>query len=269
MKAGERQKAQKIINRIERGDFDANDVDNLFMRMRAHCHGKKVFREIADFVAHNDRRTRGVTADSLEAFYLTFRFFVEYIAPKNPLDVWSPFPLYVKKLMKYQVLKCKEEDLRARFGASRKHLSSMIDSAFTEDKNNGTALLKKSGKASDSITRMAHFLLSFIGSYPAYSQDAVVSEVLDVINRNHFVVDRHKFLSQSDRLTVCVLFLLHETEFGIGVQSQGIVEYRATMNLSRTTRNSWMRTGIRLLIMKRSVSCELTGLLWLITKILK
>ncbi|HDU8584939.1 TPA: hypothetical protein RG682_000381 [Vibrio alginolyticus] len=96
MKPIDKTKAQKLVTKLEAGDFDENDVDNLFMRLRAYSHGNKVFREVADFVAHNDERNRGITNESLEAFYLSFKFFEEYTSSKKPLDITSPFPLYIK-----------------------------------------------------------------------------------------------------------------------------------------------------------------------------
>ncbi|MCK8109134.1 hypothetical protein MTF64_19840, partial [Pseudoalteromonas sp. 2CM41L] len=76
MKGIEKNKAQKLILKIEKGQFDENDIDSLFMRMRAHSNKMPVFREIADFVAHNDQRDRGcsgqlILATVLESWYLT------------------------------------------------------------------------------------------------------------------------------------------------------------------------------------------------------
>lgn len=220
MKAAEKQKTLKTISRIENGEFDENDIDNLFMRLRAYSHGNAVFREIADFVAHNDRRTKGRTTDSLEAFYLSFRYFGEYVSPKRPLDIGAPFPLYIKKLMKYQALKVKEGDLKERFGFSRRRLLAKIDSTFSEDKKRGTASLKK-GRLSQPTFQALQFLLSFIGSHPAYDQSAILSETMAVLHKNNLEFDQEKFLAQGDRLIVCILFLLHETEFEFGGPKPG------------------------------------------------
>ncbi|MDH5356168.1 MAG: hypothetical protein OEY09_17130 [Gammaproteobacteria bacterium] len=100
MKPIEKAKAQKLLVKLESGNFDENDIDNLFMRLRAYSHGNRIFREVADFVAHNDERNKGVATESLEAFYLSFKYFLEYISPKKSLDIGSSFPLYVKKLMR-------------------------------------------------------------------------------------------------------------------------------------------------------------------------
>lgn len=220
MKLAERQKAQKIISRIESGEFDENDIDNLFMRLRAYSFGNTVFREIADFVAHNDRRDRGRTVDSLEAFYLSFKYFGEYVSPKRSLNINEPFPLYVKKLMKYQALKADQSELKKRFGVSSRRLISKIDSTFSEDRKGGTASLKK-GRISRETFEAVQFLLGFIGSHPAYDQVTILSEMVEVLAKNKLAFDKDEFLAQGDRITVCILFLLHDTEFEFGGPKPG------------------------------------------------
>ncbi|EIA3184640.1 hypothetical protein V3H30_07500 [Vibrio parahaemolyticus] len=220
MKPIDKTKAQKLVTKLEAGDFDENDVDNLFMRLRAYSHGNKVFREVADFVAHNDERNRGITNESLEAFYLSFKFFEEYTSSKKPLDITSPFPLYIKKLMKYQIDKSEESKLKQDFNVSKERLKSRLDSIFAEDKKALTASMKK-GKMSEQTFRAIQHILSFIGSQPAFDQTEVVSELLRVIKANKLVVNDTEFLKYSDRIVICVMLLLHEAKFDYGANKQG------------------------------------------------
>ncbi len=50
----------QIVGRIQAGHFDANDVYNLLMKLRAYAGEKTVFLEVAHFVAHSDARDRGL-----------------------------------------------------------------------------------------------------------------------------------------------------------------------------------------------------------------
>ncbi|MEI8654298.1 hypothetical protein P4S57_17195 [Pseudoalteromonas sp. Hal273] len=134
MKGIEKSKAQKLILKIEKGQFDENDIDSLFMRMRAYSNKMPVFREIADFVAHNDQRDRGLANQSLETMYLRMKYFLEYNSPKKSLDISSPFPLWIKKLMVLQVNKFKESVLKEKFNVTQQRLKSRIENAFKDDK---------------------------------------------------------------------------------------------------------------------------------------
>lgn len=220
MKPIEKAKAQKLVLRLQSGDFDENDVDNIFMRLRAYSHGNRIFREVADFVAHNDERNQGVAAESLEAFYLSFRYFLEYVSPKISLDIGKPFPLYVKKLMKYQIDKCKESDLKEKFNVTKQRLKSRIDTIFSEDKKNNKAFMKKPKISEDTLNALQH-ILSFIGSHPAFDQDQVISALLAVIRANKLDVNDDELLKYSDRIAACVVLLLHEATFEYGAHKQG------------------------------------------------
>ena len=81
VKSNEKRKTQGLINKIQSGQFDENDVDGLFMKLRAYSTGFRVFREIADLIAHNDQRNHGLVNQALETVYLRMKFFMEYHSP--------------------------------------------------------------------------------------------------------------------------------------------------------------------------------------------
>lgn len=209
----EKSKAQRIIEKIESGNFDDNDVDNLFMRLRAHCADNEYFREIADFVAHNDERSKGVAVKSLEALYLSFKYFTEYISTKKTLDISQPFPLYVKKLMKYQVEKCNENDLRAKFKVTRQRLCSRIDNLFKEDKATKTVSLNS--KIGSETLAALQYITGFIGVQSAFTQDDLLMQTLLVLSQNGLTFDEKNIVDNFDKITLCILVLLHNTAFNI------------------------------------------------------
>jgi len=101
--------------------------------LRASSYNNIIFREIADFVAHNDKRDRGLTNQSLEAMYYSLKYFLEYTSPKISLDIAKPFPIWIKKLIKYQVDKIDEEKLREKFSVGKERLKTRIDKGFKDD----------------------------------------------------------------------------------------------------------------------------------------
>lgn len=212
MKGIEKNKAQKLIKKIESGQFDENDIDSLFMRMRAYSSKMPVFREIADFVAHNDQRDRGLTNQSLETMYLRMKFFLEYNSPKKTLDISSPFPLWIKRLMLLQVSKFKDSVLKEKFNVTQQRLKSRIDNAFKEDKKNNLATLKD-GKLSHQTLEAIQHIMSYLVSNVAFTQEDLISELLSVIVSNKLEIEKDLFLAQSDKITLCTLLLMHNATF--------------------------------------------------------
>ncbi|WJV61896.1 hypothetical protein PCO87_18915 [Pectobacteriaceae bacterium C52] len=175
---------------------------------------------MADFVAHNDERDSGVATESLEAFYLSIKYFLEYVSPKKTLDIGTPFPLYVKKLMKYQIDKCKETELKENFNVNKARLKSRIDTIFSEDRKNEIAIMRKTKISADTFNTL-QYILGFIGSHPAFDQDRVISELLEVIKANKLNVNEVEVLKHSGRIAACVMLLLHETTFEYRAHKKG------------------------------------------------
>jgi hypothetical protein len=212
VKGIEKNKAQKLILKIEKGQFDENDIDSLFMRMRAYSNKMPVFREIADFVAHNDQRDRGLANQSLETMYLRMKYFLEYNSPKKSLDISSPFPLWIKRLMVLQVNKFKESVLKEKFNVTQQRLKSRIENAFKVDKKNKTATLKD-GKLSQQTLEAIQHIMGFLVSDVAFTQEELITELVNVIVSNKLQIEKDLFLKQSDKIALCTLLLLHNATF--------------------------------------------------------
>ena len=212
MKPVEKNKAQKLVKKIEAGHFNENDIDSLFMKLRAYSAGFPVFREIADFVAHNDKRDRGLANQSLETMYLRMKYFLEYNSPKKTLDLSSVFPIWIKKLMKLQVGKCDEADLRNKFNVTRQRLISRIDSAFKEDKKNKLASYRQ-GKLSETTFNAIQHVMSFISGNASFGQDELLNELVAVLKKNRLEFNESVLRKLSDKIAICILLLFHHSEF--------------------------------------------------------
>ncbi len=212
MKLIEKIKAQKIVDKIQSNQFDENDIDGLFMRLRSYSKEQYIFKEIADFVAHNDARDRGLANKSLETMYLRMKYFIEYNSPNKSLNISSEFPLWIKKLLLLQVDKFDESELREKFKVSKQRLKCRIDNGFKEDKRAQTAILKNGKLSTETLSAIGH-VMSFLISKPAFTQEEIISELICVIQYNGIDIDIDLFLLQSDKIILCVLLLLHNAIF--------------------------------------------------------
>lgn len=215
MKGNEKAKAQKVIDRIQSGVFDENDVDNLFMRLRAYSDGCRVFREAADFVAHNNDRDRGLICDSMNAFYLSFKFFIEYTYVNEALDISKPIPIYIKQLMKFQVDKCQHDVLRQRFRVTPERLKARIDNLFKDDKKTKTTMLN-TFKIGEETAEAIRFLLGFIGSVPAFTGNELMKDLVTVLRSNRLIFDEGSVIAQKPAIVLCVMLLMHQSRYDFG-----------------------------------------------------
>jgi hypothetical protein len=213
VKAVEKVKAQKAVDKIQSGEFDESDVEMLFLRLRAYSGEHKIFRESADFVAHNDVRNKGLTVSSLDNFYLSLRFFCEYSGDNaKKLDISKEFPSYVKKLLKYQAVNCDQDDFKSRLKMSSQKAISIIDNVFREDTVKKTCTLKD-GRVSDSKLAVLNQLLSFIKVDSVFTPEQFMDDLYGVLKKNGIQYAEEKVELNKSKILLSFGLLLHMADF--------------------------------------------------------
>ncbi len=124
---------------------------------------------------------------------------MEYVSSKTTLDLSQPFPKYVVKLMKYQIDKCRADDLKEKFNVTKDRLKDRIDTMFSIDKKSGKASVKNEKVLRNNFAALQH-ILSFIGSHPAFEQETILSELVEVIKSNSLEINEDVFLAQSEKI---------------------------------------------------------------------
>lgn len=209
MKAIEKQKAQLIIDRIESGKFDLNDIDNLLMKLRAFSGTCKVFKDVAHFVAHNDERDTGLAKDKMEAMYLRMKFFALYRSVKN-IDFRRPFPTWIKRTLKFQLELLDEETIKKQLGKNKNQVQNILNRSFKDNNKTGNTEIKK---YNEQIFQVIRVLLGWIINFPVYTAEQFIEEFLKVLDMNKIKYSPGELLLQKDKILISVLLLFHKTKF--------------------------------------------------------
>lgn len=205
-------KLTKIIKRIQSGHFDANDVDNLLMKLRAYAGEKRVFLEVAHFVAHADARDRGLAQQSITAFVDSMRYFQEYVSEKRPLDLGAPFPAYIYRLFLSQARLSDERRLKSEYKMSNTTLIGKIKANFSIDRKAGTCSLRNN-KGGIELLAALQFITSFIHSRAAFHIRDFHKELKDIMRAQKVTFDEASWDAQADRISLAVLCLVSNAEF--------------------------------------------------------
>lgn len=204
-------KLDQIVGRIQSGGFDANDVDNLLMKLRPYAERNSVFFEVANYVAHSDARDRGLAQQSITAFVDAIRFFTEYTGSNRQLNIDEPFPSYVYRLFLSQALLVDENELKTRHRMSRSSLIRKIESNFALDKKSGTCSIK--GKFGVELREALSYVIGFIYSRPAFHVRDFHRDLLILMREQSVVFDESAWSAQADRISLAVLCLVSNTEY--------------------------------------------------------
>lgn len=207
----EQTKINQLIARIEQGTFDANDVDGLLIKLRPYARQRKVFREIADFVAHADARDKGLARDSMTAFADAMRYFIEYQGTNAALDVTQPFPAYVYRLFLSQTRQADEAHLKAAYKLSHASLIKKIENNFTLDKKANTCAVRP-GKGGRELIGALQYVMGIIHSKPAFHVSDFHAELKQILRDEKINFDEASLNQQLDRISLAILCLVAGTE---------------------------------------------------------
>jgi hypothetical protein len=205
-------KIEPLIHRIESGLFDANDIDSLLIKLRPYARSRRVFREIADFVAHADLRNRGVTCESMTGFADSMRFFIEYTGRRQALDISKPFPAYVYRLFRSQTVMADEAELRHRFRVSHQSLLKKIENNFKIEKTSRLCSLRPNKDGKEFLAAL-QYVTGFIHSKPAFDISEFHAQLRELLTEQGIGFDVVRFIAQMDRVSLALLCLLSGTEF--------------------------------------------------------
>lgn len=210
MKLAERQKSLKTVNKIQSGDFDDDDVELLLIRLRAYSGAFKVFREAADFVAHNDSRNKGLINEALDAFSLTLRFYMDYPYLNRQLNLGGKFPAYIKALLSRLADRFEDEELVEKTGINRALLKRKISNHVKKIEGDLCVFdIKKAGKEACSALV---YMFQGIEVRPVFSPGELMCEVLSVLDLNGIEYCKESMLSSSDRFILSFALMLHDTD---------------------------------------------------------
>jgi hypothetical protein len=205
-------KLTPIIERIQAGRFDANDVDNLLMKLRTYAGEKTIFLEVAHFVAHADARDRGLAQQSITAFVDSIQYFQEYVSEKRPLDLGIPFPVYIYRLFLSQAHLSDERRLMAEHKMSHTTLIKKIKTNFSIDKKTGTCSVRNN-KGGAELLAALQFITSFIHARAAFHIRDFHKELKDVMRAQMIPFDEAAWDAQADHISLAILCLVSNTEF--------------------------------------------------------
>ncbi len=226
MKLDEKLKARRALAKIEDGTFDENDLEILMIRLRPYAQDCRIFREAADFVAHNDERNKGLVNESLDAFALSFKYFQEFLKTgENLLPIFDDFPNYVKNLLLYQVGKFSDEDIKERLSMTRHQLRELVRDVVRKGSKPGTCTVRQSTKQRK-IDALG-VLLGTIIAKPVFSRAEFMSDLKRVIHINGLELDDEKFTAQESKIVLLFSLLMHRVVFAISEGGSAVCNLRA------------------------------------------
>lgn len=90
-----------------------------------------------------------------------------------------------------------------------------INKGFKSDKDGGVVCIVPNKLSAQTLNAII-YVMQFIISNHVITQDVLINEIIDVIEKQDLNFDKVLFLKQADRIMICILMLLHNTNFEYG-----------------------------------------------------
>lgn len=217
----EKGKTESLIAKIEQGEFDEDDIDLIFIRLRDYSDINSVFREIGHFIAHSKKRDRGITYDALWVFHTMIQYMFDYKMKRKKFDIFQLFPIYIKDLILYQITRIGEAKLKNKYNLNY-NLKKIVNTLIIEAQQNkcilnpidlrfGTYTVEEQ----TSICDLIYDLMGFIQRPTMYNQADIIDSIVDTIKINNLLINENVFKQQGDKIMLCILCMLHNKEFSL------------------------------------------------------
>lgn len=188
---------QARARRLMEGRAKAEDLDRLFLDQRETSHGKESFREIGDFLAHRDQRSKGPVTQRVRDIFTSFRVWSLGLRRLRPtLD-----DLRAAGLANLSLLT--DEELKMGSGLRRDAARHKFDKALRK--------LTSGYPLSQSDKALFLFLANRFVWKPAFTDDVLYEDLVQVCLCNGVVdaADLAKLAGAKNFITLWAITRLH------------------------------------------------------------
>ncbi|WP_186128584.1 hypothetical protein [Burkholderia gladioli] len=166
LKAEQQARARRWIE--GRGSFE--DLDRLYLDLRQVSHGHESFRELGDFLAHRDDRTKGPVTQRVRDVFTSFRVWSSGMRDQTPeLDDFRAAGQANLRLLN-------DDEIKAGCGTHREAASNKLDKLFRK--------LVNEYPISESDRRLWNALVNRFVWKPAFTDEDVHRDFVAVLCKN-------------------------------------------------------------------------------------
>jgi hypothetical protein len=170
------------VERLLRDDFRVEDLTTLFLALRDRCEGREAIREIGDFVAHRDERTKGITTTAVRDFFTSSRFVVEYNLAKKSVSM-ADLPANFMDILYATFRRLDNKILKSQTHLKRSAAERLLENISTRVTKSSDGKLFLAWPTSDDV-RLIKCLTSYLVSRAAFDEESLFQEFSDTLIAN-------------------------------------------------------------------------------------
>lgn len=215
-------KLNKIIDKIQNGNIEEDDIELILIRLREYSPKDSIFREIAHFIAHPNRDS-GKTFDSLYNVYCRMCAYMKYQHNNAQLDIGKPLEKWEYDFIINQIKICNSTELESQINMDKVQVNSLIK----------RFIIKKNGKYEVQVSGIKELIpifqqaFGFIQIKELFTSSHIMDSFIQVMKNNEFKIERVNIDKYSDIILLTILILMHNRTF----KNENVIIGRTTLTI--------------------------------------
>ncbi|UYO52908.1 hypothetical protein [Rhodopseudomonas palustris] len=188
-------RARRFLGGVHRTE----DLDRFYLDLRERTFNRASFREIGDFVAHRDKRTKGPVAQVARDVITSVTIWSLGLRGKKPTHS------QLAQAARANFRLVSDKQLKAGCGLKRSAVKKLLDDALPR--------VERGAAINDHEVQTILYLANRFVWKPAFTDDEVVEEFFDVLRLNRLVrkTDRSALLASRGFISLYALIRMHGT----------------------------------------------------------
>lgn len=190
------QELQARAGRLLDGHGRIEDLDRLFLDQRERSHGRASFRELGDFLAHRDQRTKGPVTQRVRDVFTSFRVW------SMPLRSLTPSPSDLLDAGKANLRLYSDAEIAA-FGTHREAANTKINKIIRK--------LEAGHPPSANDKELFHLIVNRFVWRPAFTGDELFNDFEHVLLKNRIIAPENcaALAASKDLISLYAVSRLH------------------------------------------------------------
>lgn len=219
---------KETVKKIEDGAFQESDIEYILTKLRNHVDPDSLFRELAHFIAH-EQRDIGITFKRL--YKLKCQMLVLFnhqvgVNARRPVKLHEG-EVIEKWLYDYFIFQLEDLEhskLRMLGFESKTSASKFLRGYFSKEKEVVT-LIKY---ADEKFQSLILSLSSILNIQPVFTMDSVINEFIKYLRRFKLLSNEKIFRDRSQCITLALLAMLHKREIYLEGRPFGLLTIEST-----------------------------------------
>lgn len=171
---------QERVDRLLEGDIRPQDLAEIFLHLRQRCAGRKVVREVGDFVAHREERDRGLSTHLSSYAFVVYRYHVAHVKERY---TYGRLPPNIGLVLQCNLARLGDDFLLAHTGIDAKRRNAVLKKIVCKFAKNPDGTISMPPLAGDQLALWKALTGSFVAGV-SFTLDDLVAEFVELLDEN-------------------------------------------------------------------------------------